>query len=321
MTARLPMTNGSSTVFTVAEGTYHFGVAALCNSLFQQGYRGAVWVGYRGGLPDWAAAANGAEPRWKELAVEDGFTVRFVALDGTWHLGNCKPSFARRILDELAPEAGALFYFDSDIVVRARWSFFEEWIGYGVALVQDMWDPGMLPSHIFKKRWKAHAARLGYQCRDVPGYFNSGFVGLRRADDRLLTVWQDVVASIPSAGGDMRRLKLDDENHLFAKMDQDALNVAVMAANVEIATGNLEMMEIYPWGAVMAHAMLFEKPWKRNYIADAVQGYPPGRPHLEYWRNVDGPIRPYSRGRLAAKRAAVAAARVIGRIHHRSLHY
>ena len=52
------------------------------------------------------------------------------------------------------------------------------WVERGVALVQDMWDPGMLPSHIFKKRWAEHARKLGYQARDVPGYFNSGFIGI-----------------------------------------------------------------------------------------------------------------------------------------------
>ena len=43
---------------------------------------------------------------------------------------------------------------------------------HGIALVQDMWDPGMLPTHLFKRRWRAHAERLGYDCRDVAGYFS-----------------------------------------------------------------------------------------------------------------------------------------------------
>jgi hypothetical protein len=316
----VPELTSGSVVCTVAEGTYHFGVAALCNSLHRQGFRGQVWVGWRGPLPEWATAADGAGP-WKELVVDDEFSVRFVAMDGSRHLANCKPAFFRRVLDELAPEATALFYFDSDVVVRGRWEFFEEWITHGIALLQDVWDPAMLPSHIFKKRWKAHATRLGYQCRDVAGYYNSGFVGLRREDAGFVEVWEDIVASIPSVGGDLHAIKLADPNHLFYKMDQDALNVAVLAANIEIATGSREMMEIFPWSAVIAHAIDFKKPWKRNYLLDAAQGFPPGRPHLAYWQNVDGPIRAYSRGKLAMKRVEVGMARVIGRAHHRSLYY
>lgn len=309
-----------STVCTVAEGNYHFGVAALCNSLFRHGYRGPLWVGWRGGLPDWAAGAVDAGA-WRELAVEDGLSVRFVPVDSPWHMANCKPGFFRRVLEELDPAAPALFYFDSDIVVRCRWGFFEEWVAHGVALVQDMWDPGMLPTHVFKKRWRAHAERLGYACRDVAGYFNSGFLGVRRADIGFLSIWERVIRSIPEAGGDLSRLKLDDPNHLFHKMDQDALNVAVLASDAEIATGGQEMMEIYPWGAAMAHAMHFKKPWKRNYLWDALNGFPPGRPHLAHWQHVGGPIQAYSDLALKRKRAEIWLARLIGRLHHRSLHY
>jgi hypothetical protein len=308
-------------VCTVAEGIYHFGVAALCNSLHRHGYRGQVWVGWRGALPGWAAAATGGAGPWQELAVDDDFSVCFVEIGGSNHLTNCKPAFLRRTLMEFAPQAGSVFYFDSDVVVRGDWSFFEEWVSYGVALMQDVWDTAMLPNHVFKKRWKAHAAKLGYQCRDVPGYYNGGFVGVRREDIRFLEVWEDLVASIAAAGGDLGRLRTGDPSHLFHKMDQDALNAAVLAANVEIASGSKEMMEIFPWSAVIAHAIDFKKPWKRNYLVDAAQGYPPGRPHLAYWQNVDGPISAYSRGRLAMKRVEVGLARVIGRVHHRSLHY
>lgn len=309
-----------ATVCTIAEGQYHFGVAALCNSLYRHGYRGRIWVGCRGALPRWADAAVDHDG-WRELTVASDFKICFVPVDGPWHLANCKPMFLRRVLEELAPEAQALIYFDADIVIRCRWDFFEGWLDHGVALVQDMWDPGMLPTHIFKKRWAAHARSLGYACREVIGYFNSGFLGIRRADVGFVTTWDHVLQSVAAVGGDMSRLKLDDPNHIFYKMDQDALNVAVLATTAEIVTGGQEMMEIYPWGEVMAHAMHFKKPWQRNYLWDALNGFPPGRPHLAYWQNTAGPISSYSTAALLLKRLEVGAARVVGRLHHRSLHY
>jgi hypothetical protein len=312
------MTN--AVVCTVAEGTYHFGVAALANSLYRHGYRGRLWVGYRGKLPDWAKDAAGAG-FWHELSVADDFKVCFVPTPGPWHLANTKPAFLRRILEDLAPDASAAFYFDSDIVIRCAWGFFTEWTDHGIALIQDMWDPGMLPTHLFKRRWRHHAERLGYRCRDVTGYFNSGFAGVKRTDIGFLSIWEDLLKSIPAAGGDLDRIKLDDPNHLFYKMDQDALNAAILASPAPLVTGGQEMMEIYPWGEVMAHAMHFKKPWKRSYIWDALNGFPPGRPHLAYWRNVDGPIAPYSGLTRLVKRLDVGGARIIGRLHHRSLHY
>jgi hypothetical protein len=225
------------------------------------------------------------------------------------------------VLQDLAPDARAIFYFDSDIVIRGAWSFFEEWVEHGICLVQDMWDPAMLPTHIFKRRWRAHAERLGYACRDVVGYFNSGFLGLRRCDGAFLAIWQHVLGSAADAGGDLARLKLDDPNHIFYRMDQDALNTAVLASEAPFATAGQEMMEIYPWGQVMAHAMHFQKPWRRRYLWDALHGFPPSRPHLAYWQNVDGPIRAYSRHALWLKRLEVGSARAIGKLHHRSLLY
>jgi hypothetical protein len=307
-------------ICTVAERDYHFGVATLCNSLYRHGYRGHVWIGWRGPLPPWAARATDAG-RWHEHVACDGLALRFVLVPGPWHLANLKPALLRRLLGELDPNAATAFYFDSDIVVRCAWRFFEDWVRHGVALIQDMWDPAMLPTHLFKRRWRAHAEALGYDCRDVAGYFNSGFIGVRRADAAFLEIWERMLASAAGVGGDMARLKLDDPNHLFYKMDQDALNAAVLAASAAIATASQEMMEIYPWGEVIAHAMHFAKPWRRRYVRDALKGFPPSRPHLAHWQNVDGPIRAYSGRALLGRRLDVGLARAIGRLHHRSLHY
>ena len=51
------------TLCTLFEGNYHFGVAALSNSLIAAGYAGDLWVGYRGALPGWIVDSPGYRPR------------------------------------------------------------------------------------------------------------------------------------------------------------------------------------------------------------------------------------------------------------------
>ena len=76
---------------------------------------------------------------------------------------------------------------------------------------------------------------------------------------------------------------------------------------------------MFPWiGTVMPHAMWQAKPWRRNYILDALRGFPPDRTHRAYWEFVHAPIRPFTDFALFRKRAQLAVGQMIGLVHSRS---
>lgn len=120
-------------------------------------------------------------------------------------------------------------------------------------------------------------------------------------------------------GADMRKMKNATGKLEFSRMDQDILNAAVMASDTPIGLLGSEAMGMFPWvGEVVPHAMWGRKPWRRNYILDAVRGFPPGRAHRAYWNFVDGPIRPFNEFGLFRKRAQLRVGHLISLLHTRS---
>ena len=113
-----------ATICTLFEGSYHFGLAALVNSLFRSGFTGVIYAGYRGELPPWAKARVSASNR---LSVSSGIEIEFIPLETSIHLSNYKPTFILDVATKYAKDATSIFYFDPDIVVYCRWSVFERW--------------------------------------------------------------------------------------------------------------------------------------------------------------------------------------------------
>src|SRR5690554_6177053 len=151
-------------VCTLFENHYHNGVAILANSLYRQGYRGDIFAGYRGSLSGWAAEAEGNPTlSWQgaqTIAVTEDFRLHFLPLDTDYHLTNYKPDFMLELWKGPAKHVSQMFYFDPDIIVTAPWSFFNEWVQYGIALCEDVNSP-LAEFHPRRMAWRQYFGKNG----------------------------------------------------------------------------------------------------------------------------------------------------------------
>ncbi|MBC7365268.1 MAG: hypothetical protein H7343_00430 [Undibacterium sp.] len=304
-------------VVTLFEGDYHLGAAALINSLCAAGFAGTVVCGHRGPVPPWAGAAGRLGP----------VGVQFIALTTTAHLTNYKPEFLLRVWNELHPAAVQLFYFDPDIVIRAPWSFFEEWAGYGVALVEDVNSP--LPeSHPRRAAWRR---RLGpgrkLVRRETSFYVNGGFIGLAREERGFLHEWREAMALVGAEIGGLERSMFSfgarqpdmaSPAYPFSKTDQDALNIAVMTASQSVSIMGAEGMDFRPGGWTMSHALGPEKPWRKAYIRSAIAGRAPSPADRGFWKHASAPLPIFPPHVTAGRRATLALAGLVGRFYRRA---
>ena len=312
-------TTGPHVVCTLAEGSYFNGLAALANSLVRAGFEGNIVVGYRGGRPAWLEALE-KDQALDAYLVTSEVRLQFIEVPGTWHLANYKGHLMQQIFREIVPDADLVYFFDTDIFIKHSWETLAAWAHHGVVLVLDMADTYMSPHHVYRRAWRTLAERQNRKCRDFTGYVNSGCVGVNRAFAEFPRVWSVLMEELEREGADMLKMKNLSGRLEFARMDQDVLNATIMATDTPIALLGYEAMGLFPWwGEVMPHAVHYQKPWVRNYIFDALRGFPPNRTYRDYWKFVDGPIRPFGEFELKRKKAAVALARLIGRFHTRSL--
>ena len=300
-------------ICTLFEGDYHFGIGALVNSLYFHGFRGVVWAGYRRDLPPWARSTK-RTPEFDEFLVADGCSIRFVALDTTFHLTNYKPSFMLEILNKYSLDSDALFYFDPDIVVKCRWSFFEDWVNYGIALCEDVNSP-VPAAHPLRMAWRQFYANYGITLNSRwEAYFNGGFIGIARSRQEFLRDWFEILNLMAPEVGGLNNWNVRDRTFLFCKTDQDALNIAVMCSKLPFSPMGKEGMDIIPGGYTMSHALGSRKPWRRRMITEALRGYPPSLADKNYWVNCQTPIQLYSPTCLLRKRLALKCASAIGHL-------
>jgi hypothetical protein len=316
--ARPTGTTGPDVVCTVAEGSYFYGLAALANSLVRAGFEGGVVVGYRGAEPQWVKSLQMRDQASHLYQVTPSVYLRFLELRGTWHLNNLKAHLINQIF-EIFSDVDLIYYLDTDIVITHPWSTLVDWARKGVVLVLDIADSYMSPHHVYRRAWQDLAARRGFKSRDFTGYVNGGCVGVNRTFAEFPRVWSSLMEELECDGADMREMKNWTGRLEYARMDQDILNATIMATDMPIALLGSEAMGWFPWAnEIMLHAMFAKKPWVRNYIFDALRGFPPNHIYRAYWKFVDGPIRPFGEWELKRKKTALAIARFIGLLHLRS---
>lgn len=300
-------------VCTLFEGKYHLGVGALVNSLYHYGFRGAIWVGYRGELPPWAKNLKICQD-YQEFTVAHGCVVRFVLLTTPIHLTNYKPDFMLQLWEHYCPEAEALFYIDPDIVIKCRWSFFEDWVSRGIALCQEIVNAYMPSNHPIRMAWHEFAEAKGYKChRQLNQYFNGGFVGISKKHQSALVIWQDLLQSLEEVGIELTSFMPGDRSHPFLGTDQDTLNLMAMISEHPLSTIGPEGMDFVPGGFTMSHAVGAPKPWRKQMIYEALKGKSPSLADKGYWQHTQNPIQLYSQQQLLWKQFDLRCGAAIGR--------
>jgi hypothetical protein len=304
----------TSTICTVFEGHYHKGVAGLVNSLQKNGYEGVVWAGYKGNLPPWAridSSENGVE----KMSVSDAIALHFVKLSDATFLPYCKPDFMLDILENKMPDLAQIFFFDCDIIVKCRFSYFEEWALCGVALCEDVNSP--LPiSHPLRFQWVDYFKKYGILVNRRDNYYvNGGFIGLNVADKDILEQWRLVQNLMLEELKEVKSIGFKDRTNPFHRTDQDALNIAKDITDRPLSIADGTAMDLSNYGFIMSHAVGNQKPWQKNWISFVIKhGQRPTMTDKLFMQHTEGPLSIFTKNERFLKRWNLKIASALGRI-------
>jgi hypothetical protein len=313
-----------SVICTLFEGHYHYGVAALTNSLYFHGFRGEVFVGYRGTLTDWASnAKDNPSIMWdgaKTLNVAEELQLHFLPVVTHFHFTTYKPYFMLDLIEGIAKDADGIMYFDPDIVIKCRWGFFEKWITYGVGLVQEIVNHDMPPSHPTRLMWNEIIEQSGRKVtRNLYSYINAGFCGVSKQHIEFIKTWRDIIdVAIQLHSFDPGTFIIYDRTSIFCG-DQDGLNIAAMCCLSPICEVGPQEMDFLYGGFIMSHAnSTLAKPWKKIFIPLALRGISPSLPDKAFWLHTSKPISLYHPFKIKVKKISLLLAGFIGRIYRRT---
>lgn len=322
----------NSVICTLFESHYHYGVAALINSLYKQGYEGHIFAGYKETLPDWVSKsvedANFPDyPGSGTIKVTSSFNVHFLPLTTDYHLTNYKPDFMLSLLDGPAKDADGIFYFDPDIVIDVKWSYLEDWIKFGVAFCEDVNSP-LSKNHPRRMAWRNyyHSRGINIQFKENC-YVNGGFIGLKRTDRGYLETWKNIQEVMAPAIGGLNRsafaekqLPMEVQGPLapFGRTDQDAMNIAIEDWEGIASIFGKDAMGFSSGTYVMPHALGHNKPWMLKPIQQALKGRIPRYVDKLYWKVADGPVKAHTSQRIKWRLTGINIAVIIGRFYKRT---
>jgi hypothetical protein len=314
--ATLP-SGGDAAICTLFEGDYHLGLAAFLNSLVRAGYAGTVWAGYRGALPPWLDQLKRAKSDADEYWIADQVRLVFLKLSTSIHLTNYKPEFMLNLLANEARDCKYLWYFDPDIFVKASWSFFADWQSNGIALCQEIANNILPPDAPLRQSWIRAAASIGFaDPKPLYYYHNGGLAGVPREYSEFLEDWKRLIEMAGSRYCDLKNMSHGAPEAPFQCCDQDSLNIAAMYSKFPLSTLGPQGMGFIRGNVIMYHTV-GAKPWRGSFLVNTMKGVPPSDGAKFYLDQAQQPIRPYSRGGLAAKRLACGIAAFIGRFYRR----
>jgi hypothetical protein len=301
-------------VTTLFENHYEYGVAALINSLYKADFEGLISIGYKGNLPFWINQLSSFKGNDNIYQLSEKIDLRFDELNVDMHLGYYKPYYLKRLAQEF-PEAQGWFYFDPDIVVLAKWSFYEKWIKSGVALCQDSNYTLLYWNHPWRNQWRTDFSEFDKGIdKSLNWYINSGFIGVNFENFELINRWIEVNEKYKVLGYPIHFF--DKGQGIYAyKGDQDVLNAAMtLSQDLRYSIIGKEAMAFdYPAG-IMVHAVTGVKPWKINYIKNAFSGNKPTVIDESFLHFCFGPIEVYTRAELSKKTTLLKISKVINRI-------
>lgn len=310
-------------ICTLFEGDYHYGVAALVNSLYKHGYRGDVYVGYRGSLPPWASSSVKTEcSEWLNSTTYQpsvDLSIHFLPVITERHLTNYKAEFILQLWKGIAKHAGSVVYFDPDIVVKCDWSFYEKWMSYGVALVHEVVNNDMPPTHPVRKMWEnVVTENKKVVTRNLTSYINAGFCGITKSNIHFVNTWADIInIAITNYSADPKKFSSFNRMHPFWSIDQDAINIVAMCSEEPISLMGPEGMDFIYGGWTMSHATGSPKPWRKHYLGSALKGLPPSLAEKEYHQYIQGLIKTHSISYIKIKKASLLVSALIGRFYRR----
>jgi hypothetical protein len=291
-------------------GEYHYGVAALANSLVASNFTGLIHIGYQGVLPPWVKQLRSIDE--STFYITKDVIIKFEAVETEMNLAFYKPFFIKQTFDNL-PSANKIYYFDVDIVINASWSFFSKWLDNHVCLCLDNAFEYVHDNHPWRKDWKRLANVEDNFSNPETAYVNSGFIGISRTNLHLVDKWIDLTNKFQELGGSLKVFFQD--GHLSYKGDQDLLNAAItVCPAIKLSLIGKEGMGFKQPEYLMTHALSKNKPWDKNFLKHLVKyGHKPSFPEKNFFNYCKYPINLFSKNRFRIKKFDLFLASLFGR--------